>query len=177
VIGRAAHLPLGPVLEFMRLIWAVDHGLQAASKRMEATIGVTGPQRLVIKLLGRFPGMNAGQLADVLRVHPSTVTGILKRLERRRLVARRPDPRDRRRRFLGLTARGRALDVAVGGTIESAVRDVLGGLPAGKVDVAHEVLSVLADALGRAPGGAAGAPGRGSGPITARSRGVSHGPP
>jgi DNA-binding MarR family transcriptional regulator len=182
VIGRPALPPLGPVLEFMRLVWAVDHGLQAASKRMEAAIGVTGPQRLVIRLLGRFPGMNASQLAEALRVHPSTVTGILKRLEQRRLVARRPDPRDRRRTFLGLAARGRALDVAVSGTIESAVREVLGGLPAERVDVVREVLSALAEALGRtsgggAPGEAAGAPDRAPRAGGARGRSAPRGLP
>ena len=40
--------PLGAVLDFMRLLWAVDHALQSASKRMEATFGMTGPQRLVV---------------------------------------------------------------------------------------------------------------------------------
>src|SRR5713101_3874382 len=37
---------LGPVLQFMKQLWALDHGLQSASKRMKATYGITGPQRL-----------------------------------------------------------------------------------------------------------------------------------
>ncbi|HUJ27995.1 MAG TPA: MarR family transcriptional regulator, partial [Myxococcales bacterium] len=32
--------PLGAVLDFMRLLWAVDHSLQSASKRMEAVYGI-----------------------------------------------------------------------------------------------------------------------------------------
>ena len=66
----------------MRLLWAVDHGLQRRSKRMAATLGVTGPQRLVIRIVGRFPGISAGRLASILHLHPSTLTGILRRLER-----------------------------------------------------------------------------------------------
>jgi hypothetical protein len=38
---------LDPVLDFMRLLWRLEHGLQSASKQMEATLGITGPQRLV----------------------------------------------------------------------------------------------------------------------------------
>src|SRR2546423_15613008 len=52
---------LGPVLEFMKQLWAVDHGLQSASKRMEASFGITGPQRLVVRIVGRFPGIAAGR--------------------------------------------------------------------------------------------------------------------
>src|SRR5439155_8811053 len=65
--------PLGAVLDFMRLLWAVDHSLQSASKRMEAAYGITGPQRLVVRIVGRFPGIAAGRVAEILHVHPSTL--------------------------------------------------------------------------------------------------------
>src|SRR5207244_12973540 len=83
--------PLGAVLDFMRLLWAVDHALQSASKRMESTFGLTGPQRLVVRIVGRFPGIAAGRIAEILHVHPSTLTGVLKRLESRGILPRRPD--------------------------------------------------------------------------------------
>src|SRR5438046_6523104 len=89
--------PLGAVLDFMRLLSAVDHALQSASKRMESTFGLTGPQRLVVRIVGRFPGIAAGRIATILHVHPSTLTGVLKRLEARGVLQRRPDPRDARR--------------------------------------------------------------------------------
>ena len=50
---------------------------------MAATIGITGPQRLVIRIIGRFPSIHAMQLADILHLHPSSLTAVLKRLERR----------------------------------------------------------------------------------------------
>jgi hypothetical protein len=65
---------LGKVLDFMRLLWSVDHGLQSLSKRMDARLGVTGPQRLVIRIVGRFPGISPGEIADILKVHKSTLT-------------------------------------------------------------------------------------------------------
>jgi hypothetical protein len=37
-------------------------------------------------------------------------------------VRARPDPRDGRRMLLGLTPRGRAIEIATAGTIEAAVR-------------------------------------------------------
>src|SRR5437588_7169226 len=116
--------PLGAVLDFMRLLWAVDHALQSASKRMEAIHGITGPQRLVVRIVGRFPGIAAGRVAEILHVHPSTLTGILKRLEGRGVLQRRSDPRDARRALFGLTLKGKKLDTAKTGTVEQAVRRV-----------------------------------------------------
>lgn len=139
--------PLGGVVDFIRLVWALDHALQRASKRMKSSLGVTGPQRLVLRIVGRFPGILPGQLAGILHVHPSTVTGILERLARRGLVTRDLDPRDRRRARLGLTAKGRMLDVAAPGTVEAAVSEALSTLSAAKIRDAAEVLAKLTATL------------------------------
>ena len=138
---------LGEVLRFMRLLWAVDHALQRRSKKMQATLGVTGPQRLVIRILGRFPGIPAGKLSGILHMHPSTLTGILKRLERSGVIRRRSDPRDRRRSLLGLTPKGKNLDAQVAGTVEAAVQAVFSGVPKRKIEVTGEVLAALAGVL------------------------------
>ncbi len=148
-VRREAEVPpLGRVLGFMRLLWAIDHGLQLTSKRMSAGIGITGLQRLVIRIVGKFPGISAGQVAAILHLDPSTVTPVLKGLSREGLLDRRSDPRDARRSLLGLTARGRALDRPAPGTVESAVERTLHSLPASKVEEAVEVLAALARAIG-----------------------------
>ena len=146
----AAEAPpvLGEALEFMRLVWAVDHGLQSTSKRMESTLGLTGPQRLVVRLVGRFPGIAAGRLAQLLHVHPSTLTGVLKRLEKRGLIERKSDPLDARRALFQLTSAGRSLDVPASGTVEAAVSRVLGRMSRSRIVGTQEVLTALAEELG-----------------------------
>jgi MarR family transcriptional regulator, organic hydroperoxide resistance regulator len=141
-------LPLGEVLDFMRLLWAVDHGLQSTSKRMEATLGLTGPQRLVLRLVGRFPGIAAGKLAQILHVHPSTLTGVLKRLEKRGLIERRSDPLDGRRALFALTDAGLAMDVPATGTVEAAVQRVLSRMSRARIIGTQDVLTALAEELG-----------------------------
>jgi DNA-binding MarR family transcriptional regulator len=135
----------------MRLIWALDHALQTTSKRMRGAIGVTGPQRLVLRIVSRFPGMPAGQIAELLHVHPSTLTGVLKRLERQGLIRRRRDPKDGRRSFIGITEKARALGAKGEGTVEAAVERVLAAAEPGTVDGAREVLAALAESLGIRP--------------------------
>src|SRR2546423_15138772 len=114
--------PLGGVLDFLRLLWAVDHALQSASKRMESNFGMTGPQRLVMRIVGRFPGIAAGRVAQILHVHPSTLTGILKRLEARGPLQRRAHPRHPRRPPFIPTPRGGKLGTAPPGIVEQAAR-------------------------------------------------------
>ncbi len=110
---------------------------------MAAVLGVTGPQRLAVRIVGRFPGISAGQLAGVLHLHPSTLTGILRRLERRGLLTRRPDPRDKRRVALGLSASGRRLDVEASGTIESEMKELFAMLPRQDTLATRRVLVAL----------------------------------
>lgn len=146
-LARAPALPsLGPGLDSLRLLWQLDHALQRRSKRMAQELGLTGPQRLVLRLVGRFPGLPAGELAAHLHLHPSTVTGILAHLERRGWLERRADPRDRRRALLGLTKRGRAL-ASDRLTIEAAVLRVLARLSAKDAAATRAVLSALAAEL------------------------------
>lgn len=144
-VGRPdAPAPLGPGLDFLRVIWALSHALERASRHMATTLGITGPQRLILRITGRFPGLPAGHLARLLHVHPSTLTGTIRRLERAGLLRRRPDPRDGRRSLLGLTAQGRRLDVETSGSVEFAVAHVLEATPRGRVAAARAVLEAIA---------------------------------
>ncbi len=138
---------LDPVLDFLRLVWRIEHGLQRASKRMESTIGITGPQRLVLRIVGRFPELSAGELAHIIQLHPSTVTGILHRLSSRHLLLRQKDPRDSRRVRLRLQSRAEKLTRGSSGTVERAVSDALARIDPSKVAAAKEVLSAFAGAL------------------------------
>lgn len=67
-------------------------------------------------------------LALALRIQPSNIVGLLDELEARRLLTRAPDPRDRRRHRVQLTAKGlRAVTLAREAT-KRAEADVLSPL-------------------------------------------------
>lgn len=112
-------------LEFLRVLWLVDHVIQAASRRMYDTLGLTGPQRLALRIISTHAGLAPGDLARILHLHPSTLTGILQRLEARSLAERRVDRSDRRRVRLFVTRRGAALVASLAGTLEHAVKCTL----------------------------------------------------
>ena len=120
-IDSASELQLDSVLQFMRVLWALVHELQKTSKRMRRQLGVTGPQRLVLRVVGLSSGMSAGTLAKVLHVHPSTLTGVFRRLQSQGLLRRYGDPRDARRSVFQLSAKGARVNRAFEGTVEAAV--------------------------------------------------------
>ena len=131
------------VLGFLRLLWAIDHGLQTHSKRMSRALGVTGPQRLVIRILGRHGHLTSGQLAALLHLHPSTLTGIVRRLQLRGFVTREVDPRDGRRYHLALTERGRSVNSLRVGTVEAELEAALGDLTPGQLASAGHALESI----------------------------------
>ena len=133
-----------PVLEFMRLMWAVDHELHRVSKRMIGRLGLTAPQRLAVRFIGREPGLTFGRLALLLHLTPGTVTGIVKRLEIAGLVTRVRSDADTRRMHLTLTAQGQALNRRRRGTVEAAVRKTLDTVSTGDLAAASNVLQRLA---------------------------------
>jgi DNA-binding MarR family transcriptional regulator len=138
---------LGPVLGFMRALWEVDHALFSASKRMKGSLGVTGPERLVIRIVGELPDISPGELADVMHVDPSTLTGLLGRMVRRKLVARSTDPRDARRSRLRLLPGGAAIDRVRSGTVEAGVRVALEALAPRDVATTVVVLGAVSRVL------------------------------
>lgn len=140
---------LPEILAFMQGLWAVVHRMERLSKQMSAKGGVTGPQRLVMRLIGLFPGMSAGELAATLHLHPSTLTGVIKRLETQGLLARTLDPADGRRVALRLTRRGARVTAARDGTVESAVAAAVSHCSAGQMHQTQSFLEQLARCLDR----------------------------
>jgi DNA-binding MarR family transcriptional regulator len=142
-----ASIPLPEVLEFLQVLWRLVHGVEQVSKRMSREWGVTGPQRFVLRVVGLAPGLSAGDLAATLHVHPSTLTGILRRLEEEGLIARSADAADRRRAVLHLTERGRRKNAGRVGTVEACATKALRGVSGRDRQCAKRVLEQLAEEL------------------------------
>lgn len=135
--------PLGAALGFMQRLWQLNQALEKLSSRMEKELGVTAQARLVVRCIGKYPGLTAGQLAKLLHVDPGTVSAALNRLEAKGLLERRKDPRDKRRTSLGLTAKGRKLDRPAQRTAEEAVERLLRVTPGPDIEATVRVIERL----------------------------------
>ena len=141
--------PAGETLQFMQRTWELVHALDVRSKRMERTIGVTGPQRLVLRIVGQSPNKVASEIAATLGIHPSTLTGILARLEERGALVREVDPDDRRRARFRLTPTGKRIDGLRKGTVEAAVRRAIARAGDDTVERTAAMLALLVEELER----------------------------
>jgi DNA-binding MarR family transcriptional regulator len=98
----ASHAVLVALRRIMR---AIDQH----SRQLVQQLGVTGPQLVVLQELARSGPVPIGSLAKAVNLSHATVTGIVTRLEKRRLVERRGDPEDGRRVLVEATAEGGTL--------------------------------------------------------------------
>lgn len=79
------------------------------TKGLAEQYGLTGPQLIVVKMLEPVGRLSLSELSWKIRARNSTVTGIIDRMEREGLVARRRSDEDRRVVHIELTAKGRRL--------------------------------------------------------------------
>ncbi len=83
---------------------------------------VTLPQFLILESLYECQPKKLKELSGVLKVTPSAVTGIVERMERDKLLKRRPDMEDRRIHWLWLTPKGRSIVLSVLKQKEKSIR-------------------------------------------------------
>jgi DNA-binding MarR family transcriptional regulator len=75
-------------------------------RRESHALGVTGGQVSLLFQISRHRGIGVRDLAALERMSPAAMSGYVDRLERAGLVRRTPDPNDRRRHGLSVTAEG-----------------------------------------------------------------------
>lgn len=142
-----SEMSIGPAGDFMRTLWRLNHELERVSSAMESVLGVSSQQRMMIRFVGKFPGVTATQVAAHFFLDAATVSVAIGRLEAKGLVIRRRSDRDKRRVTLGLTAAGREVDKDVVGTVESAVSKVLHQTPEEQLLCVRNVLGSLTEML------------------------------
>jgi DNA-binding MarR family transcriptional regulator len=117
-----------------------------AQERAYARFGITRADFDVLATLrraGNPDGLSPGRLTSALMLTSGGMTSRLDRLERAGLVARRPDPEDRRALLVTLTPAGRDLiDEAVVAGL-AVQQQLLGDLPADKQRRVNDLLREL----------------------------------
>ncbi len=135
------------------LISRVTLQVTSAIKKGLADAGVTSvrPAYLgVLLCLWAEDGSKTVALARCARLEPSTMTGLLDRMERDGLVCREPDPNDRRAYRICLTDVGRQVEVPVQRVTQKVLSNVFSGI--GEADLAG-AMKVLQQVLVNAEGG------------------------
>ncbi len=105
----------------------------------------------ILRLLSRMPGISQQELAARLETHASRLVGMIDSLEKRGLVAREPNPEDRRIYRLRLTERGEQMLAEIGEVAQAHNREVCAGLDDDEIRQLGVLLEKLAGLHGLQP--------------------------
>jgi MarR family transcriptional regulator, lower aerobic nicotinate degradation pathway regulator len=134
----AAHQELSPADALAQLSFLIQGILERRARQHDLSV-------IQIRLLGvlrdRMPTMN--ELARLLGLDKSSVTGLVGRAERRRLVMRVPSTADRRAVLVSLTDHGRSLASAGAARFDADVSLLLEHLPPSDRDALARLISRL----------------------------------
>ncbi len=136
---------IGRVLDDLRRVFQIVHGY---SKRAERVGGLTGPQLWAVKVLSESSPVRVSDLARRMYLHPSTVVGILDRLESGGLVARTRSTKDRRVVTVSLSDRGKRLVAKTPAVAQGLLLTGLKNLQETELHIVVRGLSLLVGILG-----------------------------
>lgn len=135
------------VLDGLRRIVRV---LRESSREAESKLGVSGSQLFALKALSEARQLSLSELAERTRTHQSSVSVVVKRLVRSKLVARKASPEDARQLELSLTPKGRALLKRAPNAAQDRLILAVEALPRGERQALGRVLAHLSEAMGAA---------------------------
>jgi len=97
------------ISEIMQSLRRIFKAVQDYSHEVSEKFGITGPQLWALKTIFQNESLSLSDLSERMYLHPSTITGVIDRLEKKGYVIRNRDKVDRRVIYVQLTAEGKRL--------------------------------------------------------------------
>lgn len=97
------------ISEIMQSLRRIFRAIQDYYRDVMDNYGITGPQLWALKTISQNESLSLSALSQKMYLHPSTITGVVDRLEKKGFVTRNRDQADRRVVYVALTARGKHL--------------------------------------------------------------------
>jgi DNA-binding MarR family transcriptional regulator len=108
--------------------------------RRMAPYGLRPVDFSVLTLIAHNPGITSRQICTALDILPPNLVGMIKALQTRKLIVRKPHPTDRRAQGLELTAAGKRLQASAQTEATALEADVASALSPSELLTLHELL-------------------------------------
>lgn len=142
--------PMVAVSDSIRILQSVRRIAQCVehhSKRMTVTHSITSPQLVALMAIAQIGPSTLKSIGRAIYLSPSTVVGIVDRLEEKELVVRTRDTRDRRNVYVSVTEAGRALVESAPSALPDGFGSALSALPEDAQDALVVALEQFATLL------------------------------
>jgi DNA-binding MarR family transcriptional regulator len=151
--ARARHSRIPPAArtEAFQSIRALIDGLSRSARALERTTGITNAQLFLLQQLAESDGLSVNELAERVRTNQSTVSVVVSRLARAKLVRKARSKSDGRRIVLTLTPSAKRLLQEAPAPPTARLLVALRRLSVDDVQALARGLRVLVRALGLAP--------------------------
>ena len=128
------------ISEIMQSLRRIFKAIQDYSQEVSQKFGITGPQLWALKTISTSGRLPLGQLSKMMYLHPSTITGVVDRLEKKGHVVRDRVHKDRRIVMVKLTTKGK-------NTVSKAPNPIQGKMVYGLNRLKQKNLNSIYDAV------------------------------
>lgn len=116
-------------LRILQSLRQIIRAIDVHSRKLKAEHKITGPQLLCLLAVVEGGSLISAEIASRVHLSPSTIVGILDRLEAKGLVRRKRDEKDRRLIHITATEQGRSLAREAPSPLQDALASALQRLP------------------------------------------------
>jgi len=136
-------------IEILVKLRRIIRSINLESKKIEKELGVSIPQLLILQFLSDREDYkaNSKDIKEYINLNASTVTGIIGRLESKGLIAKLPNPKDRRVTYITLTAKGADLLRMSPTTLQEKISQKLNNLTPGQIDELNRNIELLTNLM------------------------------
>lgn len=126
-------------------LFGLYHGIHRLVNESMTEEGVSLARSKFLLFLSKLGPCRSTDIACALNFAPRTVTEAIDGLERDKLVARKPDPEDRRAKIVSITETGRTALEAADHPRKQLIEEIFSALNAEQLEQLHEIASTLID--------------------------------
>lgn len=135
------------ISEIMQSLRRIFKAIQDYSHEVSGKFGITGPQLWALKTISQNESLSLSDLSKKMYLHPSTITGLIDRLEKKGYVTRNRDQADRRVISVQLTSKGKSLTRKAPNPVQGKMVYGLRELKRERLDLIYESVQKLVEIM------------------------------
>jgi DNA-binding MarR family transcriptional regulator len=135
------------ISDIMQSLRQIFRAIQDYSQEVSKKFGITGPQLWALKIISADGRLSLGELTKKMYLHPSTVSGVVDRLEKKGYVVRDRGQKDRRVVTVALTSPGKRLVKKAPNPIQGKMVHGLRKLEARKLNSIYAAIQKLVEIM------------------------------